>query len=130
MKQKQKKAVIISLGSIELKVILNETSTAAKLIKALPFYSNANRWGDEIYFSVPMDADIENGVEEVESGTVAFWPPGNALCIFFGRTPVSDGEKPRAASPVTVVGSIADKNVLKKLKEIKNGEKVYCRPVN
>jgi len=107
-----------------IKVKLNETNTAKKLLKILPAYSRVNKWGDEIYFSIPMKAEIEKGVEVVEVGTVAFWPPGNALCIFFGRTPASISDKPQAVSPVTVIGSVIGEESIKNLKEIKDGEEV------
>jgi uncharacterized protein len=66
-------------------------------------------------------------VEVVEIGTVAFWPPGSALCIFFGRTPASISDKPQAASPVTVIGSVIDEESIKNLKGIKDGEEVKIR---
>jgi hypothetical protein len=110
-----------------IKVKLNDTKTAKKLFKILPAYSRVNKWGDEIYFSIPMKAEIENGVEVVEVGTVAFWPPGSALCIFFGRTPASISNKPQAVSPVTVIGSVIGEESIKNLKEIKDGEEVKVR---
>jgi len=66
-------------------------------------------------------------MEEVDIGTVAFWPPGSALCIFFGKTPASQGNKPRAASPVTIIGNIINIEIIKELKEIRDGEKIYCK---
>jgi uncharacterized protein len=110
-----------------IKVKLNDTKTAKKLIKILPAYSSVSKWGDEIYFSIPMKAEIENGVEVVEVGTVAFWPPGSALCIFFGRTPASISNKPQAVSSVTVIGSVIGEESIKNLKEIKDGEEVKVR---
>ena len=118
------KAIIISADKFEITVQLNETETAKKLIEILPLSSSVSRWGDEIYFSIPMQSEIENGVEEVEVGTVAFWPPGSALCIFFGPTPASQGKKPRAASPVTVVGSFTTEGVIEKLRAAGSGEKI------
>jgi len=126
------KIINISTEKFNISVALNETQTAKKLIEALPFSSALNRWGDEIYFTIPVQAAVENGVEEVEEGTVAFWPPGSALCIFFGRTPASSSDRPRAESPVTVIGNIArDKDfegIIEKLRGTKSGEeiKVSC----
>jgi uncharacterized protein len=122
-----KKTVNILAGKFDIKVLLNETKTAKELLAILPISSNVNRWGDEIYFSIPLKANLENGVEEVEIGTVAFWPPGSALCIFFGKTPVSTGDKPQAASPVTIIGNIVNIEIIKQLKEIRDGEKIYCK---
>jgi len=86
---------------------LNDSSTARLLWDALPIDGKANRWGDEIYFAIPVDADEEpESRAEVEVGTIAFWPPGNAFCIFWGPTPASRGSQPVAASPVNVLGKI------------------------
>ena len=124
---KIKKTINILTGKLDIKVQLNETKTAKELFKILPINSNVNRWGDEIYFSIPLKANIENGVEEVDIGTVAFWPPGSALCIFFGKTPASQGDKPQAASPVTVIGNIINIEIIKELEKVRNGEKINCK---
>ncbi|MHB1348025.1 MAG: cyclophilin-like fold protein [Candidatus Humimicrobiaceae bacterium] len=121
------KTINILIGKLDIKVQLNETKTSKKLLEILPISSNVNRWGDEIYFSIPLKADIEDGIEEVNVGTVAFWPPGNALCIFFGKTPASQGNKPQAASPVTIIGNILNIEITGELREVRNGEKIYCR---
>jgi len=124
---KIKKTINILTGKLDIKVQLNDTKTAKELFAILPISSNVSRWGDEIYFSIPLKADIENGVEEVDIGTVAFWPPGSALCIFFGKTPASQGDKPQAASPVTVIGNIINIEIIKELKKVRDGEKIYCK---
>jgi uncharacterized protein len=124
---KIKKTINILAGQLDIKVQLNETKTAKEFFGILPINSNVNTWGDEIYFSIPLKADIENGIEEVDIGTIAFWPPGSALCIFFGKTPASQGNKPQAASPVTVIGTIVNTEVIMELKKVKNGEKIYCK---
>ena len=121
-----KKTINILVGKLDIKVQLNESKTAKELLGILPITSNVNRWGDEIYFSIPLKANIENGVEEVDVGTVVFWPPGNALCIFFGKTPASQGDKPQAASPVTIIGNIVNIEI-KELKGIRDGEKIHCK---
>ncbi|MDQ3603473.1 MAG: cyclophilin-like fold protein [Actinomycetota bacterium] len=94
---------------VRLKVELDEGPTAKKIRDRLPFETSASRWGDEIYFQIPVSADLEDGAREtVEVGDVAYWPQGEALCLFFGPTPASTDEEPRAASPVTVVGRISE----------------------
>ncbi len=118
------KEIKIKTKKIEFKVVLNDTKTAESIAKSLPFKSIANTWGNEIYFTIPVAAKLEKGVEIVDIGTVAFWPPGNALCIFFGKTPASVTEKPQAVSPVTIVGSIEDKKVIESLKLIKSGDEI------
>ncbi len=124
---KIKKTINILTGQLDIKVQLNETKTAKEFFEILPISSNVNVWGDEIYFSIPLKADIENGIEEVDIGTIAFWPPGSALCIFFGKTPASQGNKPQAASPVTIIGNIINTEIIKELKKVRNREKILCR---
>ena len=124
---KIKKTINILTGQIDIKVQLNETKTAKELLEILPISSNVNTWGDEIYFSIPLKADIENGIEEVDIGAVAFWPPGSALCIFFGKTPASQGNKPQAASPITVIGNIINIEIIRELKKVRSGEKILCK---
>ncbi len=85
----------------------NNPITAQAILDALPIHGRANRWGDEIYFSIPVAVPVEKAREEVEVGDLAYWPPGNGFCIFFGRTPASTSEKPRAASPVNVFGRVS-----------------------
>lgn len=106
---------------IEIKKQINP-KTAEAVLKALPFTSEVNRWGDEIYFEIPVKMGEETSKVEVEKGDVAYWPPGKAMCIFFGPTPVSKGNKILAYSPVNVFGKVVDDyNVLKK---VRDGEKV------
>jgi hypothetical protein len=96
----------IKAGKTEAIAELNDTATAQAIWEALPIKGRANLWGDEIYFTIPVSVDLEAGQELVEVGDLGYWPPGKALCIFFGPTPMSEGEKPRPASPVTVFGKI------------------------
>ena len=108
-------------------VNLNNSKTSLKILEELPMESIVNRWGKEIYFKIPVYSELENGVEIVDSGTVAYWPPGSSLCIFFGKTPASTGDKPQAASPVTIIGQIIDKEILSELEKIKDGEKIEVK---
>lgn len=79
---------------------------------ALPVAGEASRWGDELYFETPVDVPIEDGQEEVPVGAIAYWPRGNAVCLFWGPTPASRGEEPRAASDVAVVARLDDPDAL------------------
>ncbi len=112
---------------LEFLVSLNNSETSLKILEALPLESIVNRWGNEIYFKIPVYSELENGVEIVDLGSVAYWPPGSSLCIFFGKTPASTGDKPQAASPVTIVGEIKDKEILSELKKITDGEKIEIK---
>lgn len=109
--------ITIKAGPITVQAELNNTRTAQALLDILPVEATANTWGDEVYFRVPLNVEIENGREVVEMGDVAYWPDGPSLCLFFGRTPASRGDEIRAASPVTVVGRIVgDPKVLKSVR--------------
>ena len=98
----------ISVGELEVTGTLNNSSCSSQIWKLLPITSNCNTWGDEIYFSIDLSfPEDSNSTEVVDSGTLAFWPPGNAFCIFYGKTPASNGDEIRAASPVNIIGSIS-----------------------
>jgi hypothetical protein len=106
----------ITAGSVEVTATLNDGSTADAVWQALPIEGNANTWGDEIYFSVPVDARLQDPERIVEIGDLGYWPPGTAFCIFFGPTPMSTGDQIRPASEVDVFGKIdGDAKVLKKV---------------
>ena len=109
--------ISISAGDVSVTAALNDSRTADLLWDALPLEASVNTWGDEIYFRIAVQADEEDGASDVvDMGTVAYWPPGQALCLFFGRTPVSRGDEIRAASPVNVMGAIdGDATVLKQV---------------
>ena len=97
----------ISSGELTLQAELNESPTAQVIWKKLPLEGRANAWGDEIYFEVPVVMDQESDARaEVEVGELGYWPVGRAFCIFFGPTPVSTDERPRAYSPVNVIGRV------------------------
>ena len=114
--------IVIKAGSVAAEAELFENATAEAICKALPFNSTVNTWGEEIYFSIPVTAKPENGREIVNAGEVAYWPPGKALCIFFGPTPISKGDEIRAASEVNVFGKITGD--AKVFSAINDGEKI------
>jgi hypothetical protein len=80
--------------------------------------SQAETWGDEIYFDVPVHVSLDNTAREVvNKGDLGYWPDGPAFCIFFGPTPVSRGEEIRPASAVNVFGTVSgDVSVLKTIR--------------
>ncbi len=91
----------ILVGEITLSATLNGTETADRIWEALPFKFNGTRWGDEIYFEIPVElAAASDARQEMVVGELAYWPQGHAFCIFFGPTPVSLGDEPRAYSDV------------------------------
>ena len=116
------RTIRIKVGRIVVTAELNNTMTAAAIWEALPIKGEANRWGDEIYFSIPLGLEEENAQEVVGMGDLGYWPPGTALCIFFGPTPASKGDEIRPASPVNVFGNI--KSGTSALKRVKPGAKI------
>ena len=114
--------VTISAGSVQATAVLNDTATAQAIWEALPITARASTWGDEIYFPIPVYLEEEDAQEVVEKGDLGYWPPGHAFCIFFGLTPMSQGNEIRPASPVNVFGRIeGDPTVFR---AVRDGEKV------
>jgi hypothetical protein len=112
----------ITAGDVSAQAELNETETAKAIWEALPIEGQANTWGDEIYFSIPVGLETEKGQATVELGDLGYWAPGVAFCIFFGPTPMSRGDEIRPASPVTVLGRVlGDPTVFK---EVADGTRV------
>ena len=118
--------ITITAGKAQLQAQLNDTATALAIMEALPIEARANRWGGEIYFSIPVDAGLETGARDVlQPGEIGYWPPGSAFCLFFGRIPASEGEEIRAASAVNIVGPV--EGSLAELGNVPDGAKITLR---
>ena len=101
--------IVITVAGRTLAATLNDSPTATQVWDALPIQAEASVWGDEIYFEIPVDApQAPDARATVEVGTLGYWPVGNALCIFYGPTPVSTDAQPRAYSPVNILGEVTD----------------------
>ncbi len=116
--------ITIAIKDIVVQAELSDTRCAEAILNALPIEARPNEWGDEFYFTIPVEFDLdETATSEVKIGDIGYWPPGRALAIFFGPTPLSSGSEPVPASKVNIVGRITDDpRVLKKArgaKEIK-----------
>ncbi len=111
-----------STGPVEAEVTNENPVTAKAILDALPLRGRANTWGEEIYFTIPVEGEVENPKVVVKLGDLAFWPPGNIFCIFFGRTPASKGDEIRPASEVNVFGRIIGDS--KVFKRVRDGEAV------
>ena len=110
----------IKIKDISLEANLFDSETAKKIFAALPIEGIVNTWGDEIYFEIPVEIEkAPDALEIVEVGDLGYWPTGRAFCIFFGPTPASTDEKPRAASPVNVFGRVLGNP--SKLTEVEDG---------
>ena len=115
--------VRIKVAEIDIECTLNNTETALKILGLLPITAFTSTWGDEIYFSIGLGGDIEPDCSDVvESGVIAYWPPGDAFCIFYGKTPASTLDEIRAASPVTILGTVTGDETV--FKFIRSGEKI------
>ncbi len=111
--------VRITTGKIEMLATLNDAPTAERIWDALPIESTVNTWGQEIYFSVPVQCDLgPEARDRMDIGEVAYWPTGSAFCVFFGKTPASKSDEPRAASPVNPIGRCeGDVKVFRQVRE-------------
>ena len=118
--------ITIEAGGIISKAILVESETAKAIWKSLPIESTCNIWGDEIYFSIPVSLSLDESAKEiVEMGDLGYWPTGEALCIFFGPTPLSEGDEIRPASAVNIVGKVIGNP--KVFKDVSLGSKIFIR---
>ena len=109
------KKVIISSGDVSIEGVFLDTPTSDALWNALPLTAKVNTWGDEIYFTVPVEVGLDDTAKEiVRNGDLGYWPSGPAFCIFFGPTPISKEGEIRPASAVNVFGRVTgDTSVLK-----------------
>ena len=115
--------IMIEIDNLAISAELKDTPTAQKIMEILPLESSANVWGEEIYFDIPLRAELEPDAKaEVEVGDLGYWPAGPAFCIFFGPTPVSRGAQPRAYSPVNVFGHVIGD--AKQFKSVPSGAKI------
>lgn len=117
----------IVTGKVQRKAVLNSSSMAEALWKSLPQTSSVSRWGDEIYFTISVEPAGGEKKEVVEKGDIAFWPPGKAFCIFFGPTPMSQGEEIRAASPVVMLGKV--QGSLEEFRKVQDGDEIRLEKV-
>ena len=109
--------VTLTIGEIELRCEFNDSPTALRIRAALPIESSGHYWGGEFYFPIPVESPGERSAREiVEPGTVAYWPEGACLCVFWGPTPASQAKECRAASKVNLVGRVLNPEALPRLK--------------
>ncbi|MEO0124062.1 MAG: cyclophilin-like fold protein [candidate division WOR-3 bacterium] len=112
-----------SIGKIRVEITEENPKTAEKFLKILPIEAKANLWGEEIYFKIPIDKiEPENPRQVVKEGEIAIWIEEPSLCIFFGKTPVSNDKEIRAYSDVNVIGRV--KGDCKVFREVKNGDEI------
>jgi hypothetical protein len=109
----------LAAGKFTMLAELNDSETADRIWEALPIHGKGQVWGDEIYFSIPVKMPEQDAQREVTSGTLAYWPPGHAFCIFFGQRPYS---------AVNVVGKLL--GTPEDWKKVKDGTEVTIEAAN
>ncbi len=123
------KKITMTIGTVKLEAQLLDTPTARAIYEKAPFTSNAQTWGEEVYFSTPVRASREQDAKDVViPGELAFWVEGNCIAIGFGKTPISQGEETRLAAKTNIWGkSFAD---VKELKVVRDGDPVKVERVS
>tara|TARA_B110001454_G_scaffold59332_1_gene58047 strand:- start:215 stop:586 length:372 start_codon:yes stop_codon:yes gene_type:complete len=118
--------IIFDFRDFLIEGILNDSPTSNLFYDSLPISGESQIWGEEIYFSTQIKVQNDEWAKEtVELGDIAFWPPGNALCLFFGSTPISAPNEIRPASATNIMGKL--KGDLELLKNVKSGDNITVR---
>jgi len=118
-----KTLIRISWPAGELVARLDATPTAEAVLRVLPCESDANTWGDEVYFSIPVTCRLESEARQVvDAGSVCFWVEGKSLALPFGPTPISHGNECRLVTKVNVLGRIEGDP--RSLSSVRAGERI------
>ena len=129
MTKNKKRSVRIRWAKGELIADLEDTPTVRKLLEALPCRSRANTWGEEVYFEVPIQADLERDADQVVNpGAVCFWVQGRSLAIPFGATPISEDGECRMVTRVNLLGKVrGDPRILR---SVRDGDSIWMEPMD
>jgi hypothetical protein len=121
--------VRFEIGGVSLDAELLDTPTAKAIAAKLPLGSQAMTWGEEVYFEIPVKVAREKDAKAVVTpGEIAYWPDGHAIAIGFGRTPISQGDETRLASPCNIwAKALGD---VKTLKSVRAGAKIEVKKLS
>ncbi|MGQ9530035.1 MAG: cyclophilin-like fold protein [Candidatus Bathycorpusculaceae bacterium] len=109
------KFVIEGLGEAEGELVrFLAPRTVDMLVRKLPIEGRAALWKEEVYFEIPIKMGEEKAKSTIEKGTIAFWPMGSAICIFYGES--------QPYSPVNILGKITEN--LDLFRQVKSGTKI------
>jgi hypothetical protein len=120
--------ISIHAGNIKLRAELYDTPSAERFLRSLPVEGRAATWGEEVYCPVAIHGHSEDHLQdEVDIGEIGYWPPGKAVCIFYGATPASGADgKPRPAGPVQRIGRLLDDPA--RLRDTQDGDRLRFEP--
>jgi hypothetical protein len=106
------KFVIEGLGTAEGELVrFLAPRTVDTIVRKLPVEGRAALWKEEVYFEIPLKMGEEKAKPTVEAGTIAFWPMGSAICVFYGKS--------QPYSPVSILGKITSN--LELFRQVKSG---------
>ena len=119
----------ITVGNVSMEAELFDTPTSRKILDVLPLETTFNTWGEEIYFEIPVTAELDDTAKDVvEIGDLGYWPTGKAFCIFFGQTPISEPGKIKPASAVNIIGRVLGDAT--EFKKVMGEQVVKLEPIN
>src|SRR5512136_2488735 len=106
------KFIIEALGEAEGELVrFLAPRTIDMIVRKLPVEGRAALWKEEVYFETPIKMGEEKAKASVETGAIAFWPMGSAICVFYGNS--------QPYSPVSILGKVTSN--LELFKQIKSG---------
>lgn len=120
--------IVISSGDVRIEATLLDTPTAKTITSSLPIESHAQTWGDEVYFPVPVQCELETDARDiVVAGELAFWVEGSCIAIGFGPTPISQGDEIRLAARTNIWAKAIDD--VKQLSAVKSGDSIKVEAI-
>lgn len=100
--------ITIKHENFTTKARLNESPVAQRLFRLLPIIKNVNAWQEEVYIRETLGVEDEKLTKKVSQGTLAYWPLGKAICVFYGDT--------QPINPVNVIGEVEKPECFREVK--------------